>query len=281
MIPREGTPFPAGLRRWFPAVLAAAAVAAVGVLTGCSEDILGKNTAIKGQVLEAGDESPIFGVNIGVVYDPVQPTAAPGSGLRAAGSAASDLRPAATGLGEPYPNPGVGPLSIPVAVDAPTALQVEIRTTVSGVSGNIAVIFIGTVAQDTTLTWDGRDNFNEDVPNGLYTVRFTAPPGTSPVDKPVVVNRSASQISAQGIYNVVSGPEGDYLLTDLAVGEDYTATGTGGQVLGTGSLRNRVTLVFRDPDYVPSDVVVIIGQGDTVDPLLTYLTRLLAAGPLP
>jgi hypothetical protein len=282
MTPREGTPSAAGFHRLLPAVLAAAVLAGAGSLSGCSEDILGKNTAIDGRVYDAVTEDPIFGVNIALVYQPILPSSAPGPVAAAGGEAPhgapsrSRLETAAAVLKDPYPNPGVGPFSIPVTVDGPTPLRVEVLATFGGVAGNIALVFNGTVTQDTTLTWDGLDNFSEETPNGLYTVRMTSPPGSAAVDKKVLVNRSSSLVTAQGVYNIVSGPDGDYLLVDLPVGETFVATGVSGQVLGTGRLDDQVTLAFRDPDYVDKDEVVLIGKGDTVTQN-TYLNRKPAA----
>lgn len=284
MIPSEGTPS-AGPSRRLPAVPAAAflaLLAAAGSLPGCGQDILGKNTAIDGRVYDAVTENPIFGVNIAVVYQPVMPASAPGADVVTDAASDPRLETAAAVLKDPYPNPAAGgTVYIPVTADGPTAIRVEILATFGGVTGNIALVFSGTVTQDTTLTWDGLDNFSEEAPNDLYTVRMTSPPGSAAVDKRVLVNRSSSLITVLGVYNVVSGPDGDYLLDDLPVGETFTATDGSGKVLGAGRLDDKVTLAFRDPDYVDKDEVVIIGHGDTVTQN-TYLSgRPAAAAVLP
>jgi hypothetical protein len=280
MMHREGTPGAARPGRRLLQVLAVVSCVVGGLAAGCSEDDFGNATSIEGHVLDDADDTPIFGVNIGVVYEPVLPAPGPprpepGLGRPAGGRR---LDAAAAALQNPYPNPGVGLVSIPLAVDGPTALRVEIRATFAGVTGDVALVFDGIVTQDTTLSWEGTDNFNEDVPNGLYTVRLTSPPGSTAgaVDKAVVVNRSSAQMQAQGIFNAVSGAEGEYFLDDLAVGREFTATNSSGQTLGQAHLADRVTLAFRDPDFVPQDESVLIGQGDVVTQT-TRLHRLIPA----
>lgn len=243
-------------------------------LVSCAEDTFNsKVTSIDGQVTDL-DDNPIFGVKIGVLYswNILSASALPGAvGV-----------PFTAGVTTVYPNPieTSNDVNIRVSVSEPTTARVEIRGFELGITGTVALIFDGRIAaSDTTLTWDGRDGFTQElVPNGLYLVRLTSPlNGDAVNDESILVNRSAAQMEVLDAFNAVSGADGDYVLDDLAVGRAFTRTSVSGQNQGAALLASRVTLVFRDPDYLPVEDTVDIGPNETV----TKVTRLTPVIPGP
>ncbi len=248
-----------GMKSRLILLLFVAAVAAFW--TGCTEDIPSGVTTIYGTVIDQTG-APIFDVRVGMTLSIRRVSQAP-SGV---------LRGAAASLGAPYPNPAVDPegtdVSIPVAAGSDTTGRVEIWGPTGGVVSRIATIFTGAIpAGGRTVPWNGRDQFDRPLPNGLYSVRLFLPAEatSSAGEYPVLISRTEALIAARDIYSAISDPDGNYVLDDLPVGERITETNAAGTVLGTGLVENRVVVFFDDPDYQGGPEVVIIGPGETVD----------------
>lgn len=214
--------------------------------TGCADEAgFGETTSISGTVVDPA-EVPIFGIQVAVLYDVRISAPMPGTAE-------------APVLGAPYPNPvsgelQAGELRIPVAVDSDTTGTLEVLGSFGGVPGTVATLHSGSLAANQTFQWDARDRFANLVPNGLYVVRLTVPAnppqGSTPLvqEARVLVNRSDNTLLALGGgFNAQSDPSGEYLIDDIAVEARFTATSGSGQVLGTGTVRNLIRLLFWDP----------------------------------
>lgn len=255
-------------------------------LSGCGEEGTSPATAtVTGNVVDPSGNA-IVQVRVGILYFPAFPSSSPVSG------ASPQPTQEPVRLGGPYPNPTRTPageeLTIRLNASADTTARIEIWTTFGGVPGSVRRLFSGAVSRDTTLTWDGRDDFDLLVPNGLYQVRLTVPAnppqGTDPwiEEVPVLLNRSPLEmesldpfVEGQG-FNSLTDAEGRFTITDLAVGEGFPAAAVNGASLGQASVRSVVDVVFRDPDHAARDVETVVGPGDVVELNNVLLTRLAA-----
>jgi len=244
-------------------------VAVAALWTGCSEDTNPSGvTIIYGSLIDQTG-APIYDVRVGMTLS-----------IRRISQAPAGVLPVAAALSPPYPNPFIDPegtdLSIPVAVATDTTGRVEIWGTVGGVASRMSTLLNGDIAAgERTVPWNGRDQYDRPLPNGLYSVRLYLPAGaTSAVaEYAILINRSEALVAARDIYNAVSDPDGNYVLEDLPVGEQLTETNGSGTVLGQALVEDRVVIFFDDPDYQGGPEVVIIGPGEIVE-VVTVLQAL-------
>lgn len=248
-----------------------AALIAAFFWSGCSEDaLIGNNTTVFGTVVDPA-QTPIFGIEVAVVYEVeiASPSVAAGEPGRS-----PSIPPLATILDSPYPNPMdqelvEGQLTIPVSTDSDTTLKVEILGIFGGTLSTVATLYSGMLASDTTFVWNGRGNFDNLVPNGLYVVRLTVPSsGGATQDVSVLVNRSSNTLAnLQEGFNALSDANGEYTIQDIAVESRFPATNASGGALGTGVVGNRIALFFRDPSgqYLEEILIETILSGETLE----------------
>jgi len=222
------------------------ALALLAALAGCEDDgPTGNGTTISGNVVDP-DRIGIYDVHVAVVYfedllsGAVAPVAADEPALLA-----------------PYPNPTFGldgsVVNLQMTTPVDTTAKLEIWSDVFGPYSRIRGIHDGPVAAGTTSwTWDHTDAAGDPLPNGMYRARLTVPASGDSVsvqERGILLTRPAASISRRPEYNAFTDPEGRFSLENLPIGGTFTLTNSGGQVLGTGIVRNRVDLVFREPDY--------------------------------
>jgi hypothetical protein len=248
------------------------------LLYGCSSDTVPSgSTAISGRVLNPSGD--LLDAGIVVEYSTVTAGVAPAFPQTADGKIV---------LKAPYPNPtNTGVVTIPVQVASDTTMRVEIVATVNGGTQTVDLLKSGLVTQDTIFAWDGFDPssvFNDTpspyAPNGLYRVRVTIPANGSAdikLEMPILVNQPATINTTQQTFNAQAFG-GDYLITDIPVGEYITATQSNGAVSGRQRINETLFLTISAENYATQEVPVTVIPGDvvTITTTLTPTASLIA-----
>jgi hypothetical protein len=247
-------------------------------------------STIEGSVVDPTGRA-LSSIRIGVVYD-WGTVSAPGVVPLAAAPGLPGPTADEVVLGDPYPNPVAAPpgaVQLWILADGDTTIRLEIWTEVGGVGTLVASLHSGTITPGPhSWQWEGRDDFSaEPVPNGMYTVRLTVPASGEPntrTEKNLLVNRSLVQMEAldpfgEGLgFNGLSGADGTFLLSDIAVGQSFLITNPDSpDPIANGITRNQVTLYFSDPDFQSAKRDVPIGAGDVVTVAPVTLTPIFPA----
>lgn len=252
---------------------------------GCAEDFFGPSDVaeIQGKVVDPV-QSPIAGIGVAVLYNRTDLTASkPRNGVRPL-----SLAQGAVQVLPPYPNPADGEagdfLTVTVESTVDTLVRVEAWTPVGGVFTRRTTIAESRIDPGThTWVWDGTDDLRRPVANGLVELRVIVPTGGEDEVLPVsvIVNRQVAQLTESDRFNTVSNANGEYFLTDIAVGERFIRTNRSGKVEGEDRVQNEVFLRFVDLEtpaqYTAKSEFVAIAPGDLVTQ--TTVMNPVAAAP--